>query len=231
MKTCFVPLLFALFLASLSFTAQAQTSALYPAAIYSDTPLALASDASARAVSVLDRPPPLSGGQRVKQVATGTLAGAAAGLLGGFVGAALSGCESDRDFGDFLCGLEAAALGVLVGEAIGAAVSVYQVGRTAETTGSLGFTLLGSVVGLGAGSLLAGVINTDFISVPLFLLGAPVGATLANNLIRRYRTPSQQSSLLNLDRHGLYIGVPAVSITHLADRTSARSIRLLTASW
>ena len=218
MQASFAALLLTLVLAGTS--AHAQTSA---------ERLARSSSAFRATGTVLDGPPPLSLERKAGQVAAGALAGAGASLVGGLIGAALSSCGD----GDFLCGLEGAALGILLGEVIGSTVGVHLVGRTEETTGSFGFTLLGSTIGLGAGTLLAAAINTDYLSVPLFLLSAPVGAVFANNLTRRYRNPSQQSGLLNLDRSGFYISAPAVSVTRLADphRTVARSVRLLTASW
>lgn len=74
--------------------------------------------------------------------------------------------------------------------------------------------------------------ESDYLSVPAVLLGAPLGATLFNNLSRRYRTPARPSGLLNFDHDGLYAGMPAVGVTRLTDppRTVARSVRLFMAS-
>ncbi|MGI9176020.1 MAG: hypothetical protein ACR2GR_11950 [Rhodothermales bacterium] len=213
----FAPLLF-----GTACVVQAQTSEI-------EAPTAYAGILS-RSDSLAGRPPSASTKRKAGQVAAGALAGAGAGLAGGFIGAALSSCGN----GDFLCGLEGAALGILLGEVIGSTAGVYLAGRTAETTSSIGFTLLGSVAGLSASILLASAVSSsDYFVVPVLLLGAPVGATLAYNLRRRYRNPSQQSGLLNLDRSGFYVGVPVVERVRLADplRTSARSVRLLTASW
>ena len=88
----------------------------------------------------------------------------------------------------------------MVGHVLGSAFTVYAMGRTAETAGSMGFTLLGSVVGLGLSlpvlSDPAGL--GDYIAIPILVLGAPVGATLLNNLTRRYRNPVAAERLAKL---------------------------------
>ena len=200
--------------------AQAQTSG-------SET-LATRAGVLVRTDTLAGRPPPASAGQVAGQIAIGTLLGGVSGLAGGLAGAALSPSDSWAAIGNALGG-------AIVGQLLGSGLVVYAAGRTDAVSGNFTATLLGA----GAGALVSFLVlaSTEnapgYLILPVLLLGPPLGATLFNNTSRRYRNPPQQSGLINLDRSGFSVGVPAVGVTRLADphRTVARSVRLLTASW
>ena len=153
-------------------------------------------------------------------------------MAGALAGAALTDC---RDSEVYLCGLGNAVFGFIIGQTVGTGLIVYAAGRTVEVSGNFVLTMFGAGVGIAASiAILWEQASEANSSVwPVLFLGPPLGATLFNNLSRRYRTPPQGSGLINLDGDGFYVGIPALSATRLADphRTVARSVRLFTASW
>ena len=213
-------------LATAATTTQAQTSVPRTSASYADV---LARFVPARS----DRPPPLSTGRKVAQVLVGGGVGIVAGAAGGAAGISLSDCDDEDDA--YFCGLGGLALGFTVGYVFGSGLGAHAVGYDSEASGRLSLTLLGSVGGalLTGLALSSGDSDGGWSTAVVLFLGPPLGATIANNLSRRYRTPPGGSGLLNFDGDGFRFGVPAVSTTRLADphRTVARTVRLLTASW
>ena len=210
-----------LFLIATPATTRAQTSVFQTADVQGHPPVLLAQPA----------PTSLSASRKLGQVAAGAAAGTALSMAGGYAGYVLSGCDGSGD--EFLCGFGGMFVGITAGHVLGSAIAVHAVGRTPESTGRLGLTLLGGLAGFGASVLVITEDIPGYIAVPVLILGTSVGAVLGNNADRRLRSPVQASGLVNLDRGGFYLGVPALGATRLADpaRTSARSVRLLTASW
>ena len=218
-----LPLL--LLLAGRTSVALAQTSVPQTSIPYADV---LARLDSARS----DRPPPLSTGRKVAQVLIGGGVGIVSGVVGAAAGLGLSDCD-DND--TYFCGFGGIALGFTAGYVFGSGLGAHAVGHDEEASGRLSLTLLGSTGGLLLAGLVLSGIDQDEGPLPaiIFFAGPPLGAMIANNLSRRYRTPPGESGLLNFDGDGFRFGVPAVSMTQLADphRTVAQSVRLLTASW
>ena len=223
MKTRLVIFFLALSLLGIASAVQAQTSKTEAPAAYAGVPFRLN-------FSLSDRPPPLPIGRKVAQFLVGSGTGIITGAMGGVVGYGLSTCNDEDDA--YFCGLGGIALGVSVGYVFGSSLGVYAVGYDEEASGRFSFTLLGGIGGAVLSGLVLSGLEED-LNLVVLLAGPTLGAMAVNNLTRRYRSPSQQTGLLNLDRSGFALGVPAVSLTRLADphRTVARSIRLFTASW
>ena len=80
---------------------------------------------------------------------------------------------------------------------LGSALGVYLIGTLGDQTGSLAKTLLGSSLGMGTAYLLNEFVVENGL---LFLALAPVGATLAFNLSRRYEQPMGMGMTLSLNK-------------------------------
>jgi len=90
------------------------------------------------------------------------------------------------------------------GTIIGCAAAVYVIGNLGDETGSKRMTMAGSALFFISGFL----IEQD--NLPFLL--APVGATIAFNMSRKYdRNNVQESSLINLTKDGLSVAVPNIS--------------------
>lgn len=179
-------------------------------------------------------PQPLPVEARAMQFLIGSGTGIATSAVVGYAGLHILDCSlSDETLGG-LCVLPVLA-GVLAGHVLGSALGVHVAGIDKSTRGSFGVTLLGSTAGTVVSALVLTIAErySAYVVIPVLAVGPPLFATLFNNTSRRYRTPSQQSGLLNLDRGSFALGIPAVNLVRLADphRTVARSVRLLTASW
>ncbi len=122
-----------------------------------------------------DDTPPLNAWRVTGELATG----AALGLTTGYI-VALIGVAGGKGLSD---SIERGYWGLALGHTLGSATGVYLIGTLGDETGSFAKTLLGSSLGMGTAFLVNAFVVE---SGPLFLALAPIGATLAFNLSRRY---------------------------------------------
>lgn len=108
------------------------------------------------------------------------------GVGGGFLGGAAGGLAGKLMTGDDPEGFEDIAnvvVGVMLGYTIGNGVGVYAMGNTTTERGSLGFTLLGSTVGLVVGVGLGA--NMGDALLPVAATSVMVGSMVGYNLTRK----------------------------------------------
>jgi len=117
-------------------------------------------------------------------------------------------CEYDvrklRSFWGWVWGIE------------GTATSVYAIGTIGNETGSLGWTRGGAILGYIAGTI-AGLspgadMDNAYELIPI--MACPViGATIAFNLTRRYKTPSQSgTALINIKNGQVSLSSPSIYV-------------------
>ncbi len=118
--------------------------------------------------------PPLNAWRISGELVTGVGVGLATGYVVGLVG--LTGAKLGQL-------LERGFWGLTIGYTVGSAAGVYLIGTIGDQSGSFPKTLLGSTLGMGAV-----LVGQSFLGeyAALYLAMAPVGATLAFNLSRRY---------------------------------------------
>jgi len=187
-------------------------------------PIALPRTAPAVAASI-DRPatPELSGGRIIGEVLLGGLAGTGGLFLGGLIGAGL--CLDDG--GEFAC-LGSVVIGAYIGGVLAVPLGVYAVGASGDQDGSLGSTILGSVLGsaLGFGSLLI----SEEIGVALLVTGPPIGAVVGFNRSRRW---DQTAGTPRLSVRGgdVALGIPLVTRGTSATGAPVTTLTLLGGSF
>lgn len=135
--------------------------------------------------------PPLNGARIAGEIVVGELGGMVGGCVGALVGIdfayRLVTGKKPEEFGGILYGIG----GFYVGYPIGSVLGVYLVGNIGDESGSflaaLGGGCIGGIIGVVA---LEWAIRTDFSWYKVFpaLLSAPVAATIAFNLTRKYQS-------------------------------------------
>lgn len=119
---------------------------------------------------------------------TGSLTGIGAAMIGAGIVTLGGGGEEEANTG--------ANIGLFTGYVIGSAFGVYIVGDTDEETGLFWATFVGSLAG-GC----------------LFVVPAPIGATIGFNATRKYKTPpAPETGLLNFRNGEIALGVPTIHL-------------------
>ena len=138
--------------------------------------------------------PPLSGASIAGEVLAGGLGGIAGGCVGALVGSELvyqlvTG-KTPYEFSGLLYGLG----GFYIGYPLGSVIGVYLMGNIGDESGSFLATLGGSYIGELVGTAVlvwyfrrAKDSNMKWVIAPA-LLAAPVAATIAFNLTRKYKS-------------------------------------------
>ena len=114
-------------------------------------------------IPVFHRKPPLEGRRILCEAVCGLGMGTYLAILGAYV---LNDPDDQEDSGE--------SIGIVLGYIIGNALGVYAVGNIGNQTGSLGWTMLGSSLGI--------------LGTVAFFVTVPAGALIAFNLTRHYRT-------------------------------------------
>lgn len=133
--------------------------------------------------------PPLNAWRISGELLAGTGLGLSAGYLIGLIGIA-----GGKGFNN---SIERGVWGLALGHTVGSAVGVYLIGTLGDETGSFAQTLLGSSLGMGTAFLVNKFVVENGV---LFLALAPIGATLAFNLSRRYDQAAGVSMTLSLNK-------------------------------
>ncbi|MBN2198388.1 MAG: hypothetical protein JW747_00900 [Candidatus Aminicenantes bacterium] len=150
--------------------------------------------------------PPLNWGRVAGEIAVGGLSG----YIAGFGFASLAYLASGKEGGDAWV---AAGYSALIGLSIGSALGVYFIGTRGKETGSFIATLLGSIIGFAGPMLIFPRDRLDRVSVVFILASSSVGATIAFNMSRRYKTnPALSEALVGFRDGKLTINFPAVSL-------------------
>jgi len=171
--------------------------------------------------------PPLNWGRVAGEIAVGGLSGYIAGL--GF--AYLAYLASGKDWRDEDAWV-AAGYGGIIGLSIGSALGVCFIGTRGNETGSFIATLLGSIIGLAGPMLIFPRDWLDRIPGILILASSPVGATIAFNMSRRYKTnPGTSDALVGLRKGKLMINFPAVSLQPSSYAEGIFNLRAGLAAW
>ncbi|MDD2891328.1 MAG: hypothetical protein PHE49_11935 [bacterium] len=157
--------------------------------------------------------PPFNSSKVLIEIAYGTLAGGLCGLLGIIAADAVTPDKPDDiQHSDASGELMTIVVGFIVGYPIGSAIGVYWAGSSGDETGSFIATMAGSILG-----------------TLLFVLPAPIGATLAFNATRRYKNPGG-SSLINMEDGKINLALPEIYLKKdfTDNARSVRSISLAT---
>ncbi len=171
--------------------------------------------------------PPLKTGR----IAVEILAGAAvAGLCSG--AAVLLASDHDRE------AHSPAAIGLVIGAAIGTPLVVYLIGSRGNVAGSLGWTFVGTLAGGAVAGLFNEIANSSrgtvggVAAIAGVFLAPAAGAAAGFNMSRRYDAPlPSQTALLNVVEGKLSLGVPATQfyLSGFGKRSPGFSIRLFQA--
>jgi hypothetical protein len=141
--------------------------------------------------SNVDEKPPLD-----ERVAYELLAGTALGFVGFATG--VGGYVALGSPGPDAAGATFLILSAVFGSVIGNTIGVYSAGHIGNQTGSFTATLVGSAIGVWA-----------------FWIGAPIGATIAFNMTRRYETsPTSEEAFLDIHDGEVRVGMPPVTGRH-----------------
>jgi hypothetical protein len=148
------------------------------------------SSAAAGYVQAVEKPP-LSGANITGEVLVGGLGGIAGGCVGVVVGSELvyqlvTG-KTPYEFGGMLYGIG----GFYIGYPLGSVTGVYLVGSIGDKSGSFLAALGGGCIGGLVGAIgLEWALRTDCAWYKIFpaLLAAPIAATIAFNLTRKYQS-------------------------------------------
>jgi len=154
--------------------------------------------------------PPLSGTSITGEVLVGGLGGIAGGCVGAIVGSDLvyqlvTG-KTPYEFSGILYGIG----GFYIGYPLGSVIAVYLVGNIGDESGSFLATLGGGCIGgiIGAiGLEWALKTNCMWYKVLPALLSAPIAATIAFNLTRKYQSSADSDSKKQSAAPAIYLNL------------------------
>ena len=143
------------------------------------------------------------------------------GIGGGFLGGAAGGLTGKLLTGDNPEGFEDIAnvvMGVLVGYTVGNGLGVYYMGNTASEKGNLGWTLVGSTLGLVAGVGIGANMGEALLpfAATSVLVGSMVGYNLTRTSAVAFLSPATRSNTaMNTIRTPMDIPQPHVSLVRI----------------
>lgn len=182
-------------------------------------------DPASAANQELKTRPPLE----VDRVAGELLAGIATGALLGYLGSQITQNENSgwMDFSGFP--------GFIIGFTLGASTAVWAIGSIGNQTGSLGATILGTLLGIASWLplTLANPFDNDDYIIPGALILAGIGGTAAFNMTRRYSADQPMTALINHQDGKPSINFPRISICPSPSRSGSSwmSVGLVNVGW
>lgn len=140
----------------------------------------------------------------IGQFVAGNLAGGLVGLGGAYIGYAIE-TGAGKSHGEY-SGLAGALLGFVAGHCAGSIIGVYGIGSAKDVTGDAGATILGGVLGTGAGIGALFAVHNEVVAWST-LAFPTIGAMTGFNATLRYKEIADKKNVSELKDLGTHFKI------------------------